>query len=316
MTRDELYSRQKWTLNQKIDHSLGVIDQFLARTDGKAYLAYSGGKDSTVLMYLCEIIKRDILCVFVNTGCEYPSIVHFVHEMKDAGHNIEIIRPKITPREVWKTYGFPLVSKEVAEYIRCIRYNPNSKKSQNAFGLLNSKSQFVLREKWKYLINEPYETSNICCQKLKKDPSHKFAKESGLFPIVGTMASESQLREKTYIRRGGCNVFGENAMSLPLSIWNDDDIWEFIRKNHTPIADIYMKGAKRTGCAACGFGCQFKHDTRLQLLHDIYPKYYDMVMKFENNGVTYREALRKMLAVNGLALPDEDMKLPLEFVSE
>ena len=28
-------------------------------------------------------------------------------------------------------------------------------------------------------------------------------------------------------------------------------------------------------------------------------------MNYTNNGVTYREALRKVLAVNGLYLPDE-----------
>ena len=35
-----------------------------------------------------------------------------------------------------------------------------------------------------------------------------------------------------------------------------------------------------------------------------------MVMNFTNNGVTYREALRKMLAVNGLTLPDEKIEKP------
>lgn len=56
MTAEELYERQKWTLAQKIDHSLGTIDQFITKMDGKVYLAFSGGKDSTVLMHLCEII--------------------------------------------------------------------------------------------------------------------------------------------------------------------------------------------------------------------------------------------------------------------
>ncbi len=305
MTAEELYERQKWTLAQKIDHSLGTIDQFIAKMDGKVYLAFSGGKDSTVLMHLCEIIKKDILCVFVNTGCEYLDIIRFVNECQKDGHNIKIIRPEYKPREIWEKYGFPLVSKEAAEFIHAIRINPDSKKSKKALGVTNPDSQFVLGKKWRYLINETYDTSNMCCQKLKKDPSHKFQKESGLYPIIGIMASESRLREKTYIRRGGCNVWGENANSHPLSIWTDDDIWQFIRENNIKIADIYNKGAQRTGCAACGFGCQFKNDTRLQLLYDLYPKYYEMVMNFTNHGITYRQALRRMLSVNGLSLPDE-----------
>ena len=32
-----------------------------------------------------------------------------------------------------------------------------------------------------------------------------------------------------------------------------------------------------------------------------------------NNGVTYREAMRKVLAVNGLSLPDENIQLELDF---
>ena len=67
-----LQERQQWTLDQKIYHSLEVIDNFIARMDGKVYMAFSGGKDSTVLMHLCEIVKKDILCIFVNTGCESP----------------------------------------------------------------------------------------------------------------------------------------------------------------------------------------------------------------------------------------------------
>ena len=110
-----LRERQQWTLDQKIYHSLEVIDNFIARMDGKVYLAFSGGKDSTVLMHLCEMVKPDILCVFVNTGCESPSIVKFVREMKEDGHNIMTIRPKMTPRQVWAKYGFPLVSKKQAK---------------------------------------------------------------------------------------------------------------------------------------------------------------------------------------------------------
>ena len=55
----------------------------------------------------------------------------------------------------------------------------------------------------------------------------------------------------------------------------------------------------------CGYGCQFKDDNRLQLVFDNYPKFYNMFMNYTNNGVTYREAMRKVLTVNGLYLPDE-----------
>lgn len=81
----ELRERQSWPLMKKIDHALFTIDTFLGRTEGKAYVAFSGGKDSTVLLDLCRIIKPDIKACFVNTGNEYPDIVRFVRELKDRG---------------------------------------------------------------------------------------------------------------------------------------------------------------------------------------------------------------------------------------
>ena len=312
LNADIVKERQGWTLMQKIDHSLGVIDQFLSRTNNNAYVAFSGGKDSTVLMHLCEILMPDIKCVFVNTGCEYLDIIQFVNQCKEDGHNIEIIRPEMLPREVWAKYGFPLVSKEVAEQIASIRRNPNSKKSRVALTGEDT-TMFMLKKRWRYLISAEYNTSNKCCDILKKRPSHIYTKRTGMFPIIGDMASESLLREKTYIRRGGCNVFSENPSSHPLSIWTDNDIWQFIKSNNIKVADIYYKGVSRTGCVACGFGCQFKSDHRLKILYDLYPKYYQTIMTWQNKGVPYRKALRDMLNKVGLVLPDEDSQLNLDF---
>lgn len=303
MTLQELRERQSWTLEQKIDHSLGTIEAFVNRMGGidKVYVSFSGGKDSTVLFHLARRLYPNILGVFCNTGNEYPDIIRFVKKMQADGANIEIIRPKFTPRQVWEKYGFPLVGKETAEKVHKVRNNPNTKTSI----MLMGNSYFSLSDKWKYLVNAPYETSQMCCTKLKKDPFHKFEKESGRRPIMGVMASESKMRTGRYIRNGGCNVFGEKPASQPLSIWLEQDIWDYIAKCNLPIADIYHKGAQRTGCMGCGFGAQFADDTRFRVLLANYPKCYDMVMDYTNNGVTFREALRKVLAVNKLYLPDE-----------
>lgn len=307
MTIQELRERQSWTFTQKIDHSLGVIDQFISRLDGKVYVGFSGGKDSTVLLDLCRLIKPDIKAVFCNTGNEYPDIVKFVRELKATdGYNIDIIYPKLRPQDIFDRYGFPLISKEVSEKIYYSKYHQNSMRAKIAMGFMPSK-WYVLSDKWKPFINEPFDISNICCKKLKKEPFYLYDRQNNVYPILGVMACESIQRQTTYIKQGGCNVFSEKGKtkSLPLSIWLEDDIWAYIKDRHLKIADIYNKGAKRTGCMFCGYGCQFKDDNRLQLVHDLYPKWYNKFMGYTNNGVTYREAIRKVLAVNGLNLPDE-----------
>lgn len=309
MSAEILKERQGWTLEQKIDHSLGAIDAFVSRSGGldNVYVAFSGGKDSTVLLHLCRRLYPDILGVFCNTGNENPDIIKHVKKLREEGANIEIIRPAMTPRQVWAKYGFPLVSKETAQMVHEVRTNPNSAPSIKH----KSDRMFSLAKRWRYLTETPYASSHQCCGILKKTPFKRYEKQTGRLPIIGTMADESRLRREQYIRRGGCNVFKsaddkkQRAASLPLSVWTEEDIWAYIKKYDIPLAEVYNKGAKRTGCMGCGFGATFKDDTRFDLLYEHYPKCYEMIMNYTNNGVTFREALRETFKPNGKTLPDE-----------
>lgn len=296
MTFEELQYRQGWTLEQKIDHSLGTIEYFVNEMGGldKVYLSFSGGKDSTVLLDLCRKLYPNILTVFCSTGNEYPDIIKFVNQKKEEGVNLQIIHPSLTPKQVWEKYGFPLVSKETASKIHKVRYNPTTDTSKMIMG----DGKYRLPYKWRWLVYEPFETTAQCCDKLKKEPFHKFNKATGRVPILGTMASESNLRKMRYIKDGGCNVFGKSPKSQPLSIWTEQDIWDYIQRYNLPIADIYYKGAKRTGCMGCGFGAQYKDDDRFDILQREYPKCYKMVMGYTNNGITFKEAMDKVKEYN------------------
>lgn len=305
MTFQELQKRQAWSLSQKIDHSLGVIDQFLSKCE--AYVSFSGGKDSTVLLDLCRIVKPDIKAVFCNTGNEYPEIVKFVRDLQMGGGNIDIIHPEYKIDELIAIFGFPLVSKDTSYKLWYIRNRPDSKTAQ--CGLGNKDKRFMVPIKYRYLIDEPYVCSNKCCDLLKKTPFRKYEREHNCYPILGTMASESKVRATQYIKQGSCNYFAYknygHTHSLPLSIWMENDIKAYIKKRNLQICSLYDNGFERTGCMFCGFGVQFAHDVRLAKLCELHPKWYERCMNYTNNGITYREALRKLLAVNGLKLPDE-----------
>lgn len=157
----ELRERQNWTLHQKIDHSLGVIDQFVSRLNGNVYVGFSGGKDSTVLLDLCRVIKPDIKAVFCNTGNEYPDIVKFVRELKNTdGYNIKIIYPNLRPREVFDKYGFPLISKETSRCIYDVKYSKSEKlrnyrlygDGKKVKGILAENGDFLYKRISRFLI--------------------------------------------------------------------------------------------------------------------------------------------------------------------
>lgn len=305
----ELKERQSWTLDQKIDHSLGVIDQFYQRLNGKCYVSFSGGKDSTIVLWLARKIYPNIKGCFCNTGNEYPDIVKFVRTFD----NIDWIKPKMKPKQVLEKCGFPLVSKNVSHILGIAKRNPNGVCYHN-YILHEKESLYSVPTKWGYLYNEPYMVDSQCCSILKKHPFREYEQNTGLMPILGILASESRLRQKQYIRNGGCNVFdGSQIKSMPLSIWLESDVLECIKKYNIEISEIYKKGLDRTGCMFCGYGCTFKDDNRFKILMTLYPKWYETFMNYTNNGHTYREALRKLLSTNGLNLPDENKELKLEF---
>ena len=309
ITPSALKTRQAWTLEQKIDHSVGVIEAFCVycKEQGRTpSVSFSGGKDSTVLLDIARrFVDPAIKAVFCNTGNEFPENIRFVRQTE----NVTIIRPDMTPRQVLEKYGFPLVSKRQAQSVFEARTTKSEKFRNYLIGGCGNQKPGVIALKWRYLLNEPYMVSHMCCHILKKRPFHKYHKQTGELPIIGTMADESQLRGQQYIRRGGCNTFNENpdkSASFPLSIWTERDIWDYIRKFGIAYSPIYDEpGIKRTGCMFCGFGAQFPGDCRFRQLYNLHPKFYDYAMNLTNNGVTLRTALRRM----GVMLPDEEQTL-------
>lgn len=310
ITLSNLRARQAWPLNQKIDHSVGAIEAFVAycKEHGRTpYVSFSGGLNSTVLLDLARrFVDPNMKGVFCSTGNEYPEIVRFVRHTE----NIEIIRPAITPREVMTRYGFPLVSKEQAHAVRDIRTSQSEKLRNYRLYGDGKRTSGVLAAKWRYLVSEPYMTSEKCCEILKKRPFHKYNNRTKSLPMVGTMAGESKRREFTYLTRGGCNAFSNDPAkvhSAPLSIWTGADCWAYLQKFAIPYCPIYdVPGIDRTGCVCCGFGAHIG-GSRFSVLYNLHPKLYHMVMAYTNNGYTLRHALRRM----GIGLPDEPLELGL-----
>ncbi|GHV05992.1 hypothetical protein FACS189416_6250 [Bacteroidia bacterium] len=307
MTHEELKYRQGWTLEQKIDHSVGVVSAFLAKVGDKGYVSYSGGKDSGVMLDIIRrFVDKTVPAVFCNTGNEYPEVVKFVRETD----NLTVIRPEIHIKQLIEKYGFPLISKEQSQYIRQAKHT-NSEKLRNIRlnGSINGIGKIA--ERWKFLIDAPFDVSERCCYFLKKKPFAKFQKQTGLFPLIGTMAGESRLRLQKWLQHG-CNLFDtDKTASYPLSIWTESDIWAYIRKFHLPYSPVYDLGLRRTGCMFCSFGCHIKGDRRFYFLKEYKPKIYEHFMQMTNNGVTYKEALRFC----GIDFPDgTDRQTRIEFL--
>ena len=57
-----------------------------------------------------------------------------------------------------------------------------------------------------YKVDAPFDVSDVCCNYLKKEPAHRYSKETGKKAILGIMAEESEMRKDQWMKHG-CNAF-------------------------------------------------------------------------------------------------------------
>lgn len=274
MERWQLAQRQSLPLEAKIELSKRRIREWYEHWDGRVYISFSGGKDSTVLLDLVRQMYPDVPAVFCNTGMEYPEIYRFVRTIP----NVITIKPAMTFKTVIEKYGYPVVGKEQARFIEEYR-QPQSDKLKRIRWYGKRGTLGKISEKWKFLVTAPFKISSKCCDVMKKAPFMRFEKETGMRMFTGEMASNSLQRQSQYLMHG-CNAFNlKRPKSTPLGFWTNEDVWMYIRNKGIRYASIYDMGYERTGCVFCMFGVHLETpENRFQRLYRTHPKLWRYCM--------------------------------------
>lgn len=316
----DLKQLQSLPLESKILMTQRRIQQWYDHWEGQVYVSFSGGKDSTVLKHIVDNTPGvyDVPAVFVNTGLEYPEIQRFVKDVK-AGKwdcfnpDVEILRPEMRFDEVIKTYGYPLISKNVSEKIyyaqRGTEYGAKAMRGEDKNGNPSEWRKQLI--KWAPLVDSGIPISHYCCRVMKKLPAKNYEKSTGRKAIIGTLADESALRKQAWIKNG-CNAFAsQRPTSQPMSFWTNQDILHYIKLYNVPYCPVYgdivvsqdhdendqygrqinlidylgcyepedkleTTGCDRTGCIFCMFGCHLeKSPNRFQRLKETHPRQYE-----------------------------------------
>ena len=95
-------------LEEKIEDTKNIIAERLGEFGYSCYIAWSGGKDSTLVVYFAIRYLPDVPVMFNNTGVEHPETINYVRKLAKEW-NLNLIETKpIKP--FWKVveeYGFP-----------------------------------------------------------------------------------------------------------------------------------------------------------------------------------------------------------------
>lgn len=287
--------------NAKLLKASHRIEELFFRTNGKCYVSFSGGKDSTVLLALIKMSidsyvlpPKGIKAIFSNTGVELLATIEFVEWCKSSGwyENIEIIKPEKSFAYILKTFGKPMKSKIKSEYIDQW-HNGEITESLKRL-LIDGKTRSgkracktVLADKDMHMVHDDFNilTSSKCCNYLKKKPFRKYEKENNILGVItGLRANEFGARELALKKNKGGDrlcTYVKNGIEFisPLVDWSESDIDFFIEKYNVPLSKAYTQyGLKRTGCVGCPFNPKLKDD--LKILYFYEPQKYKMCMFF------------------------------------
>ena len=254
------------------------IERLYYETDGKCYLSFSGGKDSTIVLAvikLCEDIgtipKNAIPAVFCDTKIELDATVDFVHWVKDNWYNnVQIIKTEESFAQVIKEFGKPFRSKMKSDIISLYQNNPDLKTAKYLYDDTVCKSHKI-------------RLSNV----MKKQPFAKYAKDNNIAGYFSGMrmyeGGKRQLVFEKRISSGDkrpcTHISGGIASVSPIFDWTDDICEDFIQKYSIPLSRAYTEyGEERTGCFLCPYGLDV--DKRLEVLHTYEPNHYKAALYF------------------------------------
>lgn len=252
-----------------------------------------GGLDSITLLLFLRSIGIDVPAISVSS-LEDKSIQKVHRQL-----GVESLRPSKkddgtywNKADIIKTFGFPVLSKEIAGKIELLQ-NPSEKNKTVRHAIITGETgeyggnrkgtRMKMSQKWlekfggyeneaegtNYGIPD-FKVSSKCCYYLKEKPCDDWAKKHNSVPYLGLMASEGGRRAKS-LRINGCNYFGKSTIrSAPFAIFNRQDLLKLALELNVPVPEIYgtieenedgtlyTTKAQRTGCSMCGFGIQME----------------------------------------------------------
>ena len=222
-------------LQQLEEEAIYIIREVAGQFDNPALL-FSGGKDSIVLLHLCQK-------AFLPARIPFP-LVHI-----DTGHNfpetIELRDKLIERYQVQLKVGY-------------VQDSIDQKK------VIEEKGQFASRNSLQTsTLLETIETLKLdaCIGGARRDEEKARAKER-VFSIRDDFGqwNEKSQRPELFDHLNGKIQPGENIRAFPISNWTELDVWEYIRQEKLEIPSIYYAHDRTV----------FKRDGQLMPVTDFY----------------------------------------------
>lgn len=256
---------KEMTLFGTIDKVQTAIERLRAfePKDKPYWLAFSGGKDSCVILELAKMAGVKFEAHYNVTSVDPPELVRFV---KNAHPEVSFDIPHDRngkPITMWT-----LIRKNTMPPTAMYRYCCEDLKESSGKGMVT-----ITGVRW---AESPNRVAN-----------------QGMVTITGTGAEdipEVQASNFSPTKRGGVVLNDDNdearravevcfrtrkTLVNPIIDWSDDEVWEFIRTYRIPYCELYDHGYDRLGCIGCPMGGARRQMRDFQR----YPKYKEQYIR-------------------------------------
>lgn len=214
------------TLDEKVGKSIEVLEEAFERFES-VVVAWTGGKDSTVLLHLAEQVRgSDLAVLFCDTSFHFDEVLRFRDEVA-AGHGFNLINARNDEMLKMADGTTVQVSRLPGEYQGHV----------DALGWTGESFDLV-RDR------EP------CCHFLKTVPIGRAVEEGGFDAMAtGIRWDEQEARgDETYFSP---RTEPEHVRVHPILHFTEREVWDYIESREVPHNPMYEEGYRSLGCEPC-----------------------------------------------------------------